>query len=212
MTAVPIDHSHRRREPLHRRTCQPVRRRSRPATREDWKPLSKAEARRRLLALELYQEGLRKPGQRWGAKGTISHGAIGLYRLLLNMAAKFGGRVEPSAAWLARQRNVPVRMIHVWKAQLKEHGFLGWIRRYVETGRDGLRGPQVEQTTNAYWTALPKAAAALVAKLRVPPSADVDTAREERFLAANPDLAEQLARVRSAADDKMARRDRFRLE
>lgn len=210
MTTLPIDHSHRRREPLHRRTYQPVRRGSRPATRQDWKPLSKAEARRRLLALELYQEGLRQPGQRWGAKGTISHGAIGLYKLLLNMAAKFGGRLEPSAAWLAKQRNVPVRMIHVWKAQLREHGFLDWIRRYVETGRDGLRGPQVEQTTNAYWTSLPKAAAALIAKIKAPPSADVDSAREDRWRSANPDLAEQMDRLRGAAEDRMARLDRFR--
>lgn len=210
MTAVPID-GFRHHEPSHRRTHQPVRRNSRPAAaRENWRPLPRSEANRRILALKVYQARLRKPGQRWGAAGTISPGAIGLFELLCNMAVKNAGRLEPSAAWLARARNVPVKVIHAWKAQLKAHGFLDWKRRYVETGREGIRGPQVEQTTNAYWTAAPAEALAAVDKLKPPPSADMDTAREDRWRQANPELAERMDRLRAGAEASMARRDRFR--
>lgn len=211
MTAVPIDHSHRRgREPFYRRTLQPVRRNSRPAARENWRPLSRSEANRKILALKVYQSKLRKPGQRWGAEGTISAGAIGLYELLCNMAVKNGGRLEPSAGWLAKARNVPVKVIHSWKAQLKAHGFLDWVRRYIETGRDGLRGPQVEQTTNAYWLAAPREALDAADKLKPPPSADMQCAAEDRWRAANPGLAESMDRLRRRAEDEAAKTDRWR--
>lgn len=211
MTAVPIEPRGRRHEPAHRRTYQPVRRNSRPASRENWRPITRAQANRWIFALKVYQAKLRKPGQRWGAEGTISPGAIGLYELLCNMAVKNGGRIEPSADWLARARNVPVKVIHAWKAQLKAHGFLDWIRRYIETGRDGLRGPQVEQTTNAYSLSAPAAALEAADKLRAPPSADVDQAAKDRahelWRMENPGAAAALDRWLPGIE---ARRDRFR--
>lgn len=204
MTAVPID-GFRHREPFGRRTFSPVRRDSRPAAaNEGWRRLPRSEANRRIFALKVYQAALRKPGQRWGAEGTISAGAIGLFELLCNMAVKNAGRLEPSAAWLAKVRNVPVKVIHAWKAQLKDHGFLDWKRRYVETGRQGVRGPQVEQTTNAYWTALPAAGAACIAKLRPPPPDD--TPRH----AASPELQARIDSLGNAVADNLAKTDRFR--
>lgn len=211
MTAVPIDHSHRRREPLERRTGSRVRRHSRPATCQNWRPISRAQANRWIFALKVYQQRLRQPGQRWGAAGTISPGAIGLYELLCNMAVKNGGRLEPSAEWLARARNVPIKVIHTWKAQLRAHGWLDWIRRYVETGRAGRRGPQVEQTTNAYTLAAPPAALDAADKLRAPPSADVDQAAKERaherWRMEHPEAAAAMDRFLPAIE---ARRARFR--
>lgn len=203
MTAAAIGSG--RREPEARRTYEPVRRGSRAACRpEAWRRLSRGEANRRILALKVYQAGLRQPGQRWGARGTISPGAIGLFELLCNMAVKNAGRLEPSAAWLAKIRNVPVKVIHAWKAQLKAHGFLDWARRYVETGRQGLRGPQVEQTTNAYWTAAPAAALAAADRLKAPLPDDVPRR------AGSDALQAQLDRLRDRVADRMAARDRFR--
>lgn len=203
MTAVPIDHSHRR-EPMHRRTMSKVRRNSRPAGRAISARISREEANRRMLGLAIIIRKLRQPGQRYGAHGTISRGAADLYRLVLNMAVKLGN-VEPSAAWLARQLNVAVRQVHVWKGQLKAHGFLDWQRRYVETGRDGVRGPQVEQTTNAYVTRMPAAAEAEVARLKPPASADEDTRKEERWRAQNPGAAAAADLMRRQAEERAER-------
>lgn len=194
MTAVPIDGGAgrtRKPEPLHRRTLSPVRRNSRPAGREDWQPLSRTQANRWIFALKVYRERLRKPGQRWGAEGTISAGAIGMYELMCNMACRGRGRIEPSVAWLAKACNVPAKVIHAWKAQLKAHGFLDWRRRWVETGRDGVRGPQVEQTSNAYWLAAPAAAIALVGKLTQPPA-------EQKARHVSPELQAAIDRLDDA--------------
>ena len=156
-------------EPECRRTFQPVRRGSRWTNhRERWQKLSRKEANLRIFALERYQVTTRKAGQRFGAEGTISDGAVKLFRILCNMAVKNSGRVEPSVAWLSSERvlNVPMKVIHKWKAQLQEHGFLDWDRRYVETGQQGVRGPQVAQTSNAYITKLPQKALDLVKAIR----------------------------------------------
>jgi hypothetical protein len=167
MTAVPIDHSHRRArqpEPAYRRTGSKVRRHSQAAGREKWQHFGKRQGRRLLLALEIHQEKQRRHGERTGARrgrddvGGISHGAIKLARLLVAIAVKYQGRLEPSVEWMAEKLNVPAKTVHAWKAQLKRHGFLDWRRRWVETGKEGLRGPQVEQTSNAYWLKTPTAA------------------------------------------------------
>lgn len=169
MTAVPIDHSHRRRpEPEARRTFNPTRRGSRTVEhgrREKYSKLSKKEQWLRLFALKAYRKKLRKPGQRFGAAGTISAGAVEFYERILRLESRFG-LVDPSVAWFAEQENVPEKVIHAWKDQLSEHGFLYWERRCVETGNDGRRGPQLHQTSNRYWTALPAKAADLVKAVR----------------------------------------------
>ena len=151
--------------PEHRRTYQKVRRESRWAGNERWQPISKEHGADMLLALTVYREKLRKPGQRWGAEGTISSGAIELYRLMINMAVRGRGRLEPSVAWLAERLNVPAKVIHAWKAQLKDHGFLSWQRRYVESGLAGRRGPQVKQISNAYSLATPAKAWEAISKI-----------------------------------------------
>ncbi|WP_292065959.1 hypothetical protein [Brevundimonas sp. UBA7664] len=204
MTAVPIDGGFRHREPFHRRTFAPVRRNSRPAGRENWRALTKGQANRQLLALEMYREKLRQPGQRWGARGTISAGAIGFYKLMCNIAVRYRGKLDHPVSWFAYKLNVPEKVIHAWKRQLKEHGFLDWRRRYIETGREGIRGPQVEQTTNAYWLSAPKEALQAAEKVMPPPPDDIP------HEAADPALQEALDRLGNRIADNMAKRDRFR--
>lgn len=205
MTAVPIEgfRGFRRPEPEYRRTLQPVRRNSRPAGGEKWEALTRNQANRRIFALKVYRERLRKPGQRWGAAGTISAGAVGMYELMCNMAVRGRGRIEPSVEWLAKACNVPRKVVHAWKAQLKEHGFLDWRRRWVETGREGVRGPQVAQTSNAYWLKLPVAAMALVDKLTAPKG-------DPKPRDIPPEIQAAIDRLDDAARSRQGGPDRFR--
>jgi len=213
MTAVPIDHSHRRRqpEPESRRTFNPTRRNSRTVEhgrKEKYSKLSKKEQWLRLFALKAYRKKLRKPGQRFGAAGTISAGAVEFYERLLRLESRFG-LVDPSVAWLAEQENVPEKVVHAWKDQLNEHGFLFWERRCVETGNDGQRGPQLHQTSNRYWSALPAKAAELVKAVRKklglePNPRHVTEAEKGQMLPA--------ARRRSDLVEKRQRDDRRALE
>lgn len=183
MTAVPIDHSHRRRrpEPEGRRTYSPVRRNSQPAGGENWRPISWAEGRKILLALRIHAEKQRRKGERTGTAprnktdpGGISFGAIRLAEILVGIATKRSGRLEPSVKWLAKALNVPLKSIHAWKAQLKRHGFLDWRRRWVATGRQGARGDQVQQTSNAYWLKAPLEALQAAAKVLAPRKVEED--------------------------------------
>lgn len=164
-----VSHRHRQPEPESRRTFNAPRRNSRTVAhgrKEKYGKLSKKEQWLRLFALKAYRKKLRKPGQRFGAAGTISAGAVEFYERLLQLESRFG-LVDPSVAWLAEQENVPEKVIHGWKDQLNLHGFLFWERRCGETGNDGRRGPQLHQTSkNRYWSALPARAADLVKTVR----------------------------------------------
>jgi hypothetical protein len=180
MTAVPIEPGGRFKTPPHRRTHQKVRRHSRAYQRDWFRHFSWAEGRRLLLALRIHAEGLRRKGERTGAAprqgeaGGISFGAIRLAELLVAIAAKGKGRLEPSVAWLARRLNVPAKSVHAWKEQLRRHGFLSWTRRYLETGKPGSRGPQVHQTSNAYVLTTPAAASAAAERVLGPRGAAGD--------------------------------------
>lgn len=167
MTAVPID-GFRHREPLERRTYNECRRGSRPHDPNARYPtLSRKEADIRRMALTLHMEQQRKEGRRNGAPGTICEGAPRLYNAILNMAVKFSGRaVRPSVETLARMLGVTKKAVHRWKAQLQAFGFLDWERETLPTGLDGIRGPQVKQTSNAYVATISNIALELVARVR----------------------------------------------
>ena len=96
-------------------------------------------------------------------------------------------------------------------ARLKEHGFLGWIRRVEPIENPDPFGPQVKQATNAYWFALPSDAADLVRRLlgRGPPPGDEvwRRAEHERELAAmlSTVSAEDLAKFRAGDDGPLAK-------
>lgn len=165
MTAFAVAPAKAFKTPEHRRTYQKVRRESRWAGSENWIRISKEQGSDMLLALSVYRENLRKPGQRWGAKGTISAGAVEMYRLLINMNVRGRGRLEPSVAWMAEKLNVPSKVIHAWKNQLADHGFLRWKRRYLDSGLAGRRGPQIKQTSNAYFLHTPSKALEAISKI-----------------------------------------------
>lgn len=200
MTAVPIEtRSAFRREPDHRRTHAKVRRNSKIRTRNWHGFFSWTQGRRLLLALKIHIRTLRKKGQRTGAAGTISFGAVRLAELLVGLAVRFRGRLEPPVEYLAGELNVPEKSIHAWKAQLKAHGFLDWQRRYVETGRQGVRGPQVAQTTNAYFLACPPAAEAALERKMGPRGAAGD--KMDRARRISPELTQALDNLCNAVQD-----------
>lgn len=132
-----------------------VRRGSQLSTHTRWTRFSRKEGQRLIFVLKVYSERLRKKGQRTGALGTISFGAIRLAEVLVSISVKGNGRLEPSVFWLAKALNVARKSIHAWKAQLEAHGFLSWTRRYDRVETPGQKGPQLRQTSNAYVLRVP---------------------------------------------------------
>ena len=140
---------------------EPVRRHSRLAGRCEgtfWRPTSRAETRRVLMAAERFDRGGRAKGRR---NGPLGHVALEVLAYMANLVSHRTGRLEPSldtmAARLRRSRDAIARALKA----LRAHGFLDWLRRYEETGREG-RGPQVRQVSNAYRLLLPPVAARLL--------------------------------------------------
>jgi hypothetical protein len=178
----------RRQEPLHRRTLQPVRRESRRAGGEFgtiWRPQTN-DRWLILRAARLYNRRHRKRGDLDGPLGRLG---LDLLEELLNRVNRKTGRLDPSyqqiAAWMKRSEK------GVWRAlaKLRAHGFLDWVRRYVEAdeGGDGStrrgRGSPVRQTSNAYWMSLPRKAAILLGRLaQKPPPPEDDEARRRRMV------------------------------
>jgi len=135
-----------------------VRRGSQLSTNTRWMRFSRKEGQRLIFVLKVYSERLRKKGQRTGAPGTISFGAIRLAEILVSLSVKGNGRLEPSVGWLAKALNAARKSIHAWKGQLEAHGFLSWTRRYDRVEAPGRKGPQLKQTSNAYVLRVPAAA------------------------------------------------------
>lgn len=162
-TAAPaVPPAGRRREPLERRTGSPVRRDSRRAGDERGIAL---DERQKAATLRHYDELARTqklPGQRWGAKGSPSRHDRMILDYLLFLAVKEAGRVYPTIRAIAEAVGCTTRSVVGGLKRLKASGFLRWDRRFVETGRKGLRGPQVEQTSNFYYLALKTAAQELL--------------------------------------------------
>ena len=146
-----------------KRTGQPVRRHSRMAGREGvfWRPMERKEARRVVLAAKRYELSGRTAGRKNGPLGSV---AIEILELFANLMHQKTGRLDPSIDYLMRtlkrSRDAIVRALKA----LRTHGFLDWLRRYVPTGAEG-RGPQVQQTSNAYRLFLPPRAARLLARM-----------------------------------------------
>lgn len=68
---------------------------------------------------------------------------------------------------------------------LRAHGFIDWLRRYEPTGNEG-RGPQVQQTSNAYRLSLPEKARQFLGRFgKTPPPPD-DYSAAQKARAAEP--------------------------
>ncbi|MEX0409793.1 helix-turn-helix domain-containing protein [Aquibium sp. LZ166] len=205
------------------RTGEPVRRHSRLAGREGvfWRRTDRQSMRQVVLAAKRYELAGRAAGQRNGPLGSV---AIEILELFANLVDFRTGRLEPSIEtlmrYLKRSRDAIVRAL----AALRAHGFVDWLRRYVPTGNEG-RGPQVQQTSNAYRLFLPPRAARLLGRmgLPVPVPDDHSHAQEQRaaeievyaaslsmaelplFRVEDEDLAASLARLGAALDARKQR-------
>jgi hypothetical protein len=177
-----------------RSSAPPVRRGSELTVNPRWTRFSREEGHRMMFVLKVKAERLRKPGQRTGAPGTISFGALRLAEVLVSLCVKGKGRLEPSVAWLSKALNVPKKSIHKWKSELREHGFLRWNRRYVRVETPGQKGPQLKQTSNAYALSIPIGAARAAEKFR---GAVVQTVAR----VVSPELQAALDRLQRAISD-----------
>lgn len=144
-----------------------------------WKATSRQEVQRILLVAKQYELALRCKGERCGPLGSV---AIEVLEYLANLVDFRTGRLEPSIDTLMlrlkRSRDAIVRALK----NLRAHGFLDWLRRYVPTGNKG-RGPQVRQASNAYRLSLPERARQLLGWRSLPPPLpeECEHAREVRM-------------------------------
>ena len=158
----------------------PVRRHSHIRGRSEgriWRPTTRKDVQAILKAAEIYNEaGLRQKGERSGPLGSV---ALDVLRLFVNLIDFRTGRLEPSITTimdrLGRSRDTIVRALK----NLRAHGFIDWLRRYEPTGNEG-RGPQVQQTSNAYRLSLPEKARQFLGRFgKAPPLPDDHSAAQE---------------------------------
>lgn len=183
------------------RIHQPVRRNSyHRGEREQrlWRPIDRKRIGATLRAAEQFDRTHKQAGKR---NGPLGHIGLEVLRQLYRIADYRSGRCEPSIDTLMRalrrSRDAVVKAL----ARLRCHGFLNWIRRTEPTGIEDGSGPRVRQIPNAYWFSLPRAAAAMVARLlRAPPPpadavchAEANTAELQAMLASLP--LDELPRV-----------------
>lgn len=166
------------------RARQPVRRHSRLLGRCEsvfWRPTSRQEVRRILLAARRYELAGRPAGRR---NGPLGHVALEVLELLGNLVSFRTGRLDPSLdtlmRLLRRSRAAVVRAL----AALRAHGFLDWLRRYEPTGQTEGYGPRVRQASNAYRLSLPARAARLLGGLMGAPPLPEDVAHAQEARAA----------------------------
>ena len=176
------------------RAANPVRRHSRPQGREGlfWQRFDRRHIGRYIIAAERFDRTTRQRGQRKGPLGPIG---LEVYRELLRLIDYRTGRLDPCIKTLAdRTRRSTSAVVDALKA-LRTHGFLDWLRRYVETGNEG-RGPQVRQISNAYRLALPPRALALLGHLATdPPPPDDDVQARADREEARRDMVRSLSRA-----------------
>ena len=210
-----------------RRTFAPVHRHSRLAGRCEgvfWRRTNRQETKRIVLAAERYELATKEAGERNGALGSI---ALEVLRLLVNVIDYKTGRLDPSIDFLREKLKRSKDAICRALSALRTHGFLDWLRRYVPTGNEG-RGPQVQQTSNAYRLSIPARALQLLGWYGRPSPLpdDHSHAQEQRkammdalpfdVRAVNeiqdPDLAAVMARIGAAIEKEResAKRDESR--
>lgn len=76
---------------------------------------------------------------------------------------------------LGRSRDTIVRALK----NLRAHGFIDWLRRYEPTGNEG-RGPQVQQTSNAYRLSLPEKARQFLGRFGKAPPPPADHGQDQQ--------------------------------
>lgn len=92
--------------------------------------------------------------------GVLGPVGLDVLRYLLRTVNARTGQLDPSQATIAKETGHSISGVHAALKRLAAAGFIQWIRRYVETDRRGRRGPQLEQTSNAYRITVPSDVAA----------------------------------------------------
>lgn len=149
----------------------PVRRQSHFKGRSEgqiWRPTTRQETQKVLLAAKRYELAKRQKGKRNGPLGAV---AIEVLEYFVNLVDFRTGRLDPSLETIMskvrRSRDAVVRALKA----LREHGFLDWLRRYELTGNES--GPQVQQASNAYRLSLPERALQCLGRFgKAPPPPD----------------------------------------
>lgn len=178
-----------------RRTGQQVHRYTRTQRGQEgrfWQPIDRRSRSRLIAAAERYDRVHRiahRTARNGRENGTIGHVGLEVLRaLLFDFLDCRTGRLDPAIATIAAKIGRSIAAVAEALKRLKAHGFLEWLRRYVPTGQAGLRGPQVQQTSNAYRIMLP----ALIAAALATPAPDDDTHRRDSEAQTHQDMLAQL--------------------
>jgi hypothetical protein len=108
--------------------------------------LPKRQAVRLFHDARRFERQTRMPGRQDGAIGR--NGLALLHAMLFDCINYASGRLDPSYETLARLANISVRSVARGLGKLKAAGVLNWLRRCVESFKDGRF--MLEQETNAY--------------------------------------------------------------
>ena len=143
--------------------------------------------------------------------GPLGDTGLSVLRYLLRRVNTVTGQLDPSHVKIAEETGHSVQGVHDALARLAKAGFIQWIRRYVETDRRGRKGPQLEQSSNAYRITVPPEVAATWSEAPLP---DDDAWRRKDDRAAfadmtrDPQLALAIARLGAALEcDSTARNE-----
>lgn len=151
-----------KREPIARRTYAKVHRRSIPAGAERRVVWNEQGAGRAKRALRAHAKSKWERGRRMGSGDSISRIAVDLYCVLIDKAVAWRGNLYPTELQLAEWVGCGLSSINAAKAWLSSEGWLDWDRRFEFTLERGVRGQQVEQTSNFYRVLLPNVARKLL--------------------------------------------------
>lgn len=123
-----------------------------------------------MKAAEQFERQHREPGRE---NGPLGHVGLEVLRELLRIVDHKSGRLDPTYAYLMSRVKRSRDAIAKALARLRKHGFLDWVRRTKPREDAGGAGPQVEQTSNAFWFKLPACCEAFVRRLlgKAPPAA-----------------------------------------
>jgi hypothetical protein len=159
----PYQDAARKREPIARRTYAKLHRRSIPAGAERRVIWNQQGAGRAKRALRAHAKSKWERGRRMGGADSVSRIAVDLYCVLIDKAVAWRGNLYPTEQQLADWVGCGLSSINAAKAWLSSEGWLDWDRRFEFTPERGVRGQQVEQTSNFYRVLLPNVARQLLA-------------------------------------------------
>lgn len=114
---------------------------------EVFRPYDRGEMAIAIDAAERFDREHKAKGAR---NGPIGHVGLEVYRALWRRVNFATGRCDPSLEGIMRDVRRSRRAVVQALKRLWHNGLVRWLRRFVYTGQRAIRGPQVQQATNAY--------------------------------------------------------------